>query len=259
MAASQPAKAVVRSPQDGKKQSLQEAAPVHQGATGSLEDSHPHRPGIQGLSAPATAYWQPALASSSRRRRQHSLAVHLHVPPMSKSTSTLSPSTIEQLLALQQIQQLKARYCRFIDTKRWQDLRAIFTPDCQFEGMGNLPISASVDTFVNHVAKRHAHTISAHHCHTPEFRFLSDREARGIWAMEDFVEWQGLEHVSPDWAGFKGFRAYGHYEEAYRRDDDDGAQWRISFIRLTRLRMDGVAADSEPPRSGALKASADWL
>lgn len=165
--------------------------------------------------------------------------------------------SLEQLLALEEIRQLKGSYCRFLDTKRWQDLRALFSDDCQFEGMGNLPVSASVDTFVSHVAKRHVHTITAHHCHTPEFRFLSDDEARGIWAMEDFVEWQGLEHVSPDWTGFKGFRASGHYEEAYRRQAD--GRWLISFMRLTRLRMDGVPADAPPPRPGALKATPDWL
>ncbi|OSZ76260.1 nuclear transport factor 2 family protein [Hydrogenophaga sp. IBVHS1] len=170
----------------------------------------------------------------------------------------MMPSTpLERLLAIEELGQLKSRYCRLLDTKRWQEFRALFADDCVFEGMGNLPVSASVDTFVNHVARRHTHTITAHHCHMPEFRFLSDTEARGIWAMEDFVEWQGVEHVSPDWTGYKGFRAYGHYEEAYRRGDD--GQWLFSFMRLTRLRMDGVPADAPAPRAGAIKASADWL
>lgn len=167
------------------------------------------------------------------------------------------PATLEHLLVLEELRQLKARYCRLLDTKRWPAFRELFSDDCVFEGMGNLPVSASVDTFVNHVAKRHTHTITAHHCHTPEFRWVSDGEVRGIWAMEDFVEWQGLEHVSPDWTGFTGFRAYGHYEESYRREA--GGQWRFAFMRLTRLRMDGVPADSPPPRPGALKATADWL
>lgn len=170
----------------------------------------------------------------------------------------MMPSTpLERLLAIEELGQLKSRYCRLLDTKRWQEFRALFADDCVFEGMGNLPVSASVDTFVNHVARRHTHTITAHHCHMPEFRFLSDTEVRGIWAMEDFVEWQGVEHVSPDWTGFKGFRAYGHYEEAYRRGAD--GQWLFSFMRLTRLRMDGVSADAPAPRAGAIKASADWL
>lgn len=168
-----------------------------------------------------------------------------------------NPSALDSLLATEQLRQLKSRYCRLLDTKRWQDFRALFAPQCRFEGMGNLPLSADVDTFVDHVARRHAHTITAHHCHTPEFRFLSASEVRGIWAMEDFVEWQAAEHVSPDWTGFKGFRAFGHYEEAYLRGDD--GQWRFSFMRLTRLRMDGVPVDAPAPRAGAMKASVDWL
>lgn len=169
-----------------------------------------------------------------------------------------SPSSLlDSRLHIEQIQQLKARYCRFVDTKRWQDLRALFTDDCLFDGMGNyLPPGADADAFIAFIRVRHAHTISVHHCHTPEIVLTSDREARGIWAMEDFVEWQGQEHVAAEWQGFRGFRGYGHYEESYRRVADE---WRIASVRLTRLRLDGVPVDGPPARPGALKASTDWL
>ena len=41
---------------------------------------------------------------------------------------------VQRLLDLEQIRQLKARYCRFIDTKQWQLLRTLFTDGARFEG-----------------------------------------------------------------------------------------------------------------------------
>jgi len=171
--------------------------------------------------------------------------------------SASSRSWPDRLVDIEQIRQLKARYCRLLDTKRWQDLRALFAPDCRFEGMGNyLPNGAGPDTFVEFVQVRHARTVSVHHCHTPEIEFTGDHEARAVWAMEDFVEWQDLQDVAAEWQGYRGFRGYGHYEEAYRRIGD---QWRIALVRLTRLRLDGVPLDAPPARAGALKASPDWI
>lgn len=163
---------------------------------------------------------------------------------------------MDQFRHLEEIKQLKARYCRFIDTKQWDALRLIFTRDCRFEGLGTVPSGSDVATFVDMLAVRHARSVTVHHCHTPEIRLMPDGAARGIWAMEDFVEWPGRDDVGPDWAGFKGFRGYGHYEEMYRRDGDG---WRIEFLRLTRLRMDGIPMDSPVHRPGAIRASLDWL
>ncbi len=35
--------------------------------------------------------------------------------------------------------------------------------------------------------------------------------------------------------------------------------WRIGFLRLTRLRIDGVPVESPPARMGQARASTDWL
>ena len=73
--------------------------------------------------------------------------------------------------------------------------------------------------------------------------------------MEDFVEWQDGGSVK-EAPGAKGFRGYGHYEEEYRKD---GGQWKIRFLRLTRLRIDPVPADAPPARAGVCQASPDWM
>ena len=64
---------------------------------------------------------------------------------------------------------------------------------------------------------------SVHHGHCPEIEVLSDTEARGIWAMEDIVEFtDGTLH------------GYGHYHETYRKE---GGEWRIATLHLTRIRL----------------------
>lgn len=164
-------------------------------------------------------------------------------------------NTQYQLLSFQQIAQLKARYCRYVDTKQWDRLASLFTDDCRFEGLGSAPHGADVATFVQGISKRLAATISVHHVHQPELVLTSPTTATGVWAMEDFVEWQDGATVK-EAPGSKGFRGYGHYEEQYRLE---GEHWKISFLRLTRLRIDAVPADSPAPRMGALQATNGWI
>ena len=162
---------------------------------------------------------------------------------------------VDYLLSVDAIRQVKARYCRYIDTKQWHRLPSIFTADCRFEGLGSAPAGADVATFVAGVSSRLAPTISVHHVHALEVVRTGPDTARAIWAMEDYVEWQdgGTVKETP---GSKGFRGYGHYEEDYRRE---GLDWKICFLRLTRLRLDPCPIDAPPPRTGALQASPDWL
>jgi hypothetical protein len=162
---------------------------------------------------------------------------------------------VDYLMSVDAIRQLKARYCRYIDTKQWHRLAALFTPDCRFEGLGSAPPGADVAAFVAGVSSRLAPTISAHHVHQHEVAMTGPDSARVIWAMEDFVEFTDGSTVK-ETPGSRGFRGYGHYEEEYRRDD---GEWRISFLRLTRLRVDPVPVDAPPPRMGQRQATPGWL
>jgi hypothetical protein len=158
-------------------------------------------------------------------------------------------------MAAQAIADTKARYCRYIDTKQWERLPSLFTPDCRFEGLGSAPAGADVATFVAGVSTRLAPTISVHHCHMPEIRWLSATHARVVWAMEDYVEWTDGSTVR-ETPGSRGFRGCGHYEEDYREVD---GTWRIAFLRLTRLRIDPIDARQPPALMGQRQATPDWV
>jgi hypothetical protein len=68
----------------------------------------------------------------------------------------------------------------------------------------------------------------------PEIVFVGPDTARAIWAMYDFVEQPAVSD------GQHGIVGYGHYEEEYQRVD---GEWKISFLRLTRLRVDALTGE----------------
>ena len=156
---------------------------------------------------------------------------------------------------LERIKQLKAKYCRYVDTKQWDRLRAIFAPGVRFEGLGSAPTGASLDDFIKGISTRMKTSVSIHHCHTPEIEFTGADSARGVWAMMDFVDWPSGPNPreTPDHRGFFGF---GYYEEEYVRTP---AGWRIAFLRLTRMRVDPIGHEHPLPRPVLISASKDWL
>lgn len=136
--------------------------------------------------------------------------------------------------AIAAIMRLKARYFRLMDTKQWAQYRQLFTDHMVFYfESAEAPAATSADEFVAHVRGRLETAVSVHQGHMPEIELTSADSARGVWAMFDWVD-------DPD--HHRAFQGYGHYHEEYRRGDD--AQWRISQLRLTRLRVDEVAPSS---------------
>ena len=168
---------------------------------------------------------------------------------------TALTESVKTLHDIQQIHSLKARYCRYLDTKQWSRLHELFCADARFDGFGSAPPGSNVETFIKGVSSRLRDCKSVHHCHMPELRFLDNTIARGVWAMMDYVEWP--PGVNPKEAPeSRGFYGYGHYEEEYRREGDT---WRVAIMRLTRLRIDPLPADHSAPRKGMLSATPSWL
>lgn len=132
---------------------------------------------------------------------------------------------------IEQIKNLKARYCRLLDTKEWDDLRQVFADDAVLDATesGGEVINGA-DAFIEFVRAALGGSVTVHHCHTPEIAVSTPTSATGIWAMEDRVRF-------PDGTELLGF---GHYHETYQKID--GA-WRISAQKLTRLRMDFTKPD----------------
>lgn len=135
---------------------------------------------------------------------------------------------------VEQIQQLKARYFRLMDQKRWDEWRDVFTDDVtavyhgvpgshRSDGLTQLTCNGRAD-LVGTVSGFLSKGISVHHGHMPEIEVTSPTTARGIWAMVDYLR-------MPQFI----LKGYGHYEEDYVKEN---GKWKIKTILLTRLHCD---------------------
>jgi len=130
------------------------------------------------------------------------------------------------LLEIEAIKQLKARYCRFLDTKDWQAWRGIFADDFHSDtSPSGGKVIDGADEFVAFVRKNLNTQPTVHQVHAPEIELTSPTTARGIWALNDIVR------LAPG----LNLDGWGHYHETYEKID---GQWRITSSTLTRLRTD---------------------
>lgn len=167
----------------------------------------------------------------------------------------MNESAIDELQATEAIHQLKARYCRLVDTKQWAQLVTLFTADASLDGFGSVPDGTDPPTFVAGVAKRLGPAITIHHVQCPEIRFVSADAARSIWSMMDYVDFDPNGDAAGSVAD-RGWVGWGYYEEEYVRADDT---WLISYMRLTRQRVDQLADNHTRAKLGRHGPRTDWL
>jgi hypothetical protein len=140
---------------------------------------------------------------------------------------------IDRLVAIEEIHQLKARYFRFMDTKRWDDWGQVFATDCVMEVPEADMVNNGRAEIVTNVSTALTGATTTHHGHMPEIEITGEGTAKGTWAMFDYVQWKDDEgHTT------FGLQGYGHYLEEYVVED--GA-WRIARTRLERLRVDPIS------------------
>lgn len=133
---------------------------------------------------------------------------------------------------IEALKALKARYFRLMDAKDWAGLAEVFTEDVEIDmtATGGV-VTRSAAEYMPFLRTSIEHVETVHHGHTPEIALVTADTATGIWAMEDILRWPETA-AGP---GISNFHGYGHYHEEYRRTGDG---WRISSMRLTRLRVD---------------------
>ena len=134
----------------------------------------------------------------------------------------------DDLVDIEEIKQLKARYFRFMDMKQWDAWADVFTEDCHLlvegsPGVNQTDITGR-DKIVAFVSKVLRDEITTHHGHMPEIEITGPDTARAIWAMYDYL------------TGPISLKGYGHYHETYRRGAD--GRWRIATLDLRRIRVD---------------------
>jgi hypothetical protein len=128
--------------------------------------------------------------------------------------------------------EVKARYCRLLDTKQWDAWGQLFTEDfvLDTEQGGGPPAITGRDAAVAMVRQSLATTRTAHHIHSPEIA-IDGETATAIWAMQDRLVFDNGH----------GMTGYGHYTETCVKR---GGQWQIASSKLTRLLVDMTSPPS---------------
>lgn len=155
-------------------------------------------------------------------------------------TTDATPDAVAALWELEAIRQLKYRYLRGLDQKRWELVEACFTPDATASYGGGAYELEGRDEILSFLrgSMGRRDLLSSHRCSHPEIRLTGPDSAIGTWALDDTVI-VGEHDVLIHGAAF--------YEDTYIRDDDQG--WRIrhtgyqrTFEQLVpRASIDGIA------------------
>jgi hypothetical protein len=140
----------------------------------------------------------------------------------------------ENFGALEEIRDRKAKYCRYLDTKQFDEWEALFSKDARITFYGPrgeiLLDIASFDEFSRLTRELFATTTTIHQVHNSEITFQSASEARAIWSMED---WHRYTPTAKD--SRKSLHGYGHYYETWRLAD---GSWKLSRLELRRIILD---------------------
>ncbi len=133
-------------------------------------------------------------------------------------------SSLERLLALEDIRLLKARRDRAVDTKDWAMLESLHAPD-HTSYNDDYPPWTTAEEMVANVRVIMQNLQTAHHSHTAEITFDAPDRASGIWAMTGLSLWnqEDQEH----W-----FLGVGHYFETYQKRNGN---WLFTSRRLKYL------------------------
>jgi hypothetical protein len=146
--------------------------------------------------------------------------------------------TVEDLIAIEQIKQLKARYFYTMDVKDWDGYAGTFTDDAEIDFSSQQDLTEQDDSASEMLDTESwkmtggataaawlepvlAKVTSVHHGHDPQITLTGPDTATGIWPMTDRLE-----------TSDEVFLGFGHYHEEYRRVD---GEWLISSLVLTRL------------------------
>ncbi len=139
----------------------------------------------------------------------------------------------EALLEIERIKQLKYRYLRTLDLKRWEEFAEVFVPQATGEYGEGLTF-ASRDELVGFMRDSLGpQMVTLHQCHHPEIVVDGDR-ATGVWYLEDKV-------LMPEHRLVLEGAAF--YEDRYVRTEDG---WRIEHTGYRRTYEATMSLDDVP-------------
>ena len=145
--------------------------------------------------------------------------------------------TPEDLVEIEQIRQLKARYFHLMDQKRWDEWEQVFCEDARIDTtQEGSPLLESRKAFREFLPPLLEGVKTVHHGHLSEIEITGPDTAAGTWSMEDHLWWPDGRHL---WGT-------GFYFEKYRKGPD--GTWRIQELELRRIRTEVDGKQTFPPQ-----------
>lgn len=132
---------------------------------------------------------------------------------------------MNELLEIEKIKQLKARYLRGLDTNDWEVFAGSMSEDCTGRyNSGKLSFETR-DEIVAFMRDNLSgeKVLTLHQGHQPEIEIIDEGNARGSWYLQDLVI-----HLEA------GVRIYGSaiYQDLYRKESDE---WKICATGYKRV------------------------
>lgn len=149
--------------------------------------------------------------------------------------------TPHDLVDLELVRRLKHRYCRLLDTKRFEELGQLFLPDGTASyGGGAVTLSgrAEIVAFLRR-SMGSERILTSHLVSHPEIEVDGDT-ATGSWALQDVVVHE--EHAV-------AIRGASYYDDRYVRTAEG---WRIAHTGYKRL------YEELAPRPDGTRTTASW-
>ena len=117
---------------------------------------------------------------------------------------------LQRLEDIEAIKQLKARYFRALDTRNWQLMESCLKVTCKARydnGKFSLDGRDAIIQFFRETIGDHR-IILQHHGHHPEISLIDEKNASGIWYLQDLVM-DPANHIKIQGAGF--------YDDCYEK------------------------------------------
>lgn len=139
-------------------------------------------------------------------------------------------TTIQELAIKDAVRTQKAKYCRHLDTKQFDEWEALFKPNASIifynpdqTILGKFDSIAELSPLARKVFGAR---VTAHQIHNSEIEVNSDRVVTAIWSMSDCQI-----HPAAEGEPVKAEHGYGFFHETWERV---GEAWLIASLELRR-------------------------
>jgi hypothetical protein len=140
---------------------------------------------------------------------------------------------LQELMEIEALKNVMAKFARFGDTQNWAAFRTLFVDDLVYsvEAMprasADAPQAATIqglDTFIGGMGEvlKGAHT--CHRMFLPEITITGPDAAKSTWGLHDLVKTKNVI-----------FNGYGHIHQDYRKVN---GEWKITRSHTSRLFVD---------------------